>query len=137
VWSEKGTVRGTLAPALNGYEVPFRVMHGFASATAGQEIAYGSLTSVQPLIVLYVGDWDPSGLHMSEADLPKRLHAYRADICTQQNIKWWSYEFFEKTNITIKRVALIAEDVLDQRCPRSREAAPRCPKCGFREGTGT
>jgi hypothetical protein len=29
-WSEKGTVRGTLAPVLNAYGVTFRVMHGYA-----------------------------------------------------------------------------------------------------------
>jgi hypothetical protein len=77
VWSEKGTVRGRLAPVLNQYEVPFRVMHGFASATAVQEIVRASLVSGQPLVALYVGDHDPSGLHMSEGDLPGRLWAYR------------------------------------------------------------
>src|SRR5439155_5615795 len=34
VWSEKGTVRGTLAPILEAYGVTFRVMHGYGSATA-------------------------------------------------------------------------------------------------------
>src|SRR5262249_6506176 len=33
VWSEKGTVRGVLAPVLDEYAVGFRVMHGFSSAT--------------------------------------------------------------------------------------------------------
>jgi hypothetical protein len=79
VWSEKGTVRGTLAPVLNAYEVPFRVMHGYASATAMHDVACESLSSPQqPLLVFYVGDYDPSGLHMSEIDLPARLTEYRA-----------------------------------------------------------
>ena len=39
VWSEKGTVRGTLAPVLNEYGVTFRVMHGFASATSLNQVA--------------------------------------------------------------------------------------------------
>jgi hypothetical protein len=30
----------------------------------------------RPLIALYVGDFDPSGLDMSEQDLPKRLEEY-------------------------------------------------------------
>jgi hypothetical protein len=76
VWSEKGTVRGTLAPVLDRYEIPFRVMHGFASATTVHEIAYASVTGQQQLLALYVGDWDPSGLHMSEEDLPGRLNDY-------------------------------------------------------------
>ncbi len=77
VWSEKGTVRGMLAPVLGTYEVPFRVMHGFASATVIQEIARESLTSARPLVALYVGDWDPSGLYMSAVDLPFRVREYR------------------------------------------------------------
>ena len=35
VWSEKGTMRGTLAPVLQEYGVTFRVMHGFTSADHG------------------------------------------------------------------------------------------------------
>src|SRR5207248_7015785 len=39
VWSEKGTVRGTLAPVLDAYGLTFRVMHGYSSATAIRQIA--------------------------------------------------------------------------------------------------
>jgi hypothetical protein len=72
VWSEKGTVRGALAPVLTEFAVTFRVFHGFASATAVNEIATQTELG-RSLIALYVGDWDPSGLHMSEWDLPERL----------------------------------------------------------------
>src|SRR5262249_43312402 len=78
VWSEKGTVRGTLRPVLDQYAVNFRVMHGYASATAVHDIAEMCSPDGPPLIVLYVGDWDPSGLHMSEVDLPARLQKYGA-----------------------------------------------------------
>ena len=76
VWSEKGTVRGTLRPVLDDYGVTFRVMHGYASATSLYDAARDSRASDKPLEVLYVGDWDPSGLHMSEIDLPGRLEKY-------------------------------------------------------------
>ncbi len=76
VWSEKGTVRGTLAPILHNYGITFRVMHGYASATAVRQAADESTASNKPLTVLYVGDWDPSGLHMSVVDLPRRLQEY-------------------------------------------------------------
>ncbi|MDO8864046.1 hypothetical protein Q6D67_20370 [Haliea sp. E1-2-M8] len=79
VWSEKGTIRGTLAPVLNEYGVTFRVMHGYTSATSIQSAALESLSSNKPLTILYVGDWDPSGLHMSEVDLPSRLARYGGD----------------------------------------------------------
>ena len=76
VWSEKGTVRGTLAPVLREYGVTFRVMHGFGSATTVHEVAQESQTNSKPLHVFYVGDWDPSGLYMSEVDLPGRVERY-------------------------------------------------------------
>src|SRR6185503_4196709 len=71
VWSEKGTVRGTLDPVLESYGVGFRVMHGFSGATTIHDVAqdYDGC----PLLVLYCGDYDPSGLWMSEHDLPDRL----------------------------------------------------------------
>ena len=37
VWSEKGTVRGTLQPVLREFGVTFRVMHGYSSATTLHE----------------------------------------------------------------------------------------------------
>jgi hypothetical protein len=77
VWSEKGTVRGVLAPVLNKYGVGFRVMHGFASATAVYDVAQDD--DGRPLVVLYVGDYDPSGLYMSEMDIPDRLEKYKGD----------------------------------------------------------
>ncbi len=91
VWSEKGTVRGALAPVLDEYGVAFRVMHGYGSATAVRNIAEASADSTKPFIALYVGDWDPSGLHMSEVDLPTRIEEYYGDV-------------------TIHRIALVASD---------------------------
>lgn len=76
VWSEKGTIRGTVAPILKTYGVTFRVMHGYGSATSLYSIAQKTMTSEKPFIVLYIGDHDPSGLHMSEIDLPDRLERY-------------------------------------------------------------
>jgi hypothetical protein len=58
VWSEKGTVRGVLQPVLDEYAVGFRVMHGFGSATELHGVAEDDDGGA--LIVLYVGDYDPS-----------------------------------------------------------------------------
>jgi hypothetical protein len=80
VWSEKGTVRGTLAPVLVEYGVTFRVLHGYASATTVHAVAEETQGMDRPLVVLYCGDWDPSGLHMSEEDLPARLEEYEANV---------------------------------------------------------
>jgi hypothetical protein len=74
VWSEKGTIRGVLKPVLDQYAVGFRVMHGFTSATAVNDVAEDD--DGRDLIVLYVGDIDPSGMYMSEVDLPARFKKY-------------------------------------------------------------
>jgi hypothetical protein len=77
VWSEKGTVRGVLAPVLDEYAVGFRVLHGFSGATTINDVAQDD--DGRLLIVFYVGDFDPSGMFMSEVDLPVRLSRYGGD----------------------------------------------------------
>lgn len=91
--SEKGTVRGTLQPMIDRFAVPFLVMHGFGSATAIHDLAQQTVFADHPLNILYVGDWDPSGLYMSEEDLPRRLERYDAD------------------NYDLRRIALIEDDL--------------------------
>ena len=103
VWSEKGTVRGVLQPVLNDYEVGFRVMHGFSGATTIHDVAEDD--DGRPLIVLYVGDYDPSGLNMSEHDIPNRLDKYGGD------------------HVILKRVALTRKRAVG--LPRSRQPTRR------------
>jgi hypothetical protein len=91
VWREKGTVRGVLQPVLDEYAVGFNPVHGFNSATNAYNAAQDD--DGRELIVLYVGDFDPSGMFMSEQDLPNRLSKYDGD------------------HITIKRIALTREHV--------------------------
>jgi hypothetical protein len=91
VWSEKGTVRGTLAGVLHDWGVTFRVTHGYSSATQLNEVAEMTSVRGRPLTVLYVGDFDPSGMHMSEVDLPRRLEEYGG-------------------NVELRRIALLPED---------------------------
>jgi hypothetical protein len=91
VVSEKGTVRGLLQPVLDRYAVGFRVMHGFSSATAVYDISQDD--DGRPVISLYVGDYDCSGMFMSEEDLPKRFAEYGGD------------------HIRLRRIALTLEQV--------------------------
>jgi len=105
VWSEKGTIRGTLGPVLKEYGVTLRVFHGFSSATSVNEIAEHSRDvseSSKRLVALYVGDYDPSGLCMSEKDLPERLERYGATVSINNG------EFVQGT--ILKRIALLRED---------------------------
>jgi hypothetical protein len=84
VWSEKGTVRGVLQPVLDRFGVGFRVLHGFSSATSVYDVAQDC--DGRDLIALYVGDYDPSGMFMSEEDLPTRLEKYDGDHVTLRRI---------------------------------------------------
>jgi hypothetical protein len=90
VWSEKGTVRGVLQPVLDEYGVGFRVMHGFGSATTINDVS--SYDDGRPLTILYIGDFDPSGLWMSENDIPERLDRYGGN------------------HIVVERIALLRSD---------------------------
>jgi hypothetical protein len=91
VWSEKGTVRGLLAPVLDHYAVGFNPVHGFNSGTNTHEVAEDF--DGRPLIILYVGDFDPSGMFMSEVDLPKRFIKY------------------EGHHVSVRRIALTVEQL--------------------------
>ena len=79
VWSEKGTIRGVLWPILAKWGVGFRVMHGFSSSTCIWDVCTNDYNDNRPLVALYLGDYDPSGLYMSECDLPKRIAEFGGD----------------------------------------------------------
>ena len=84
-------MRGVLAPVLDHFAVGFLPVHGFSSATAAHDVAEDD--DGRPLIILYVGDFDPSGMFMSEQDLPTRFDKYDGD------------------HIKLKRIALTREQV--------------------------
>jgi hypothetical protein len=103
VWSEKGTVRGVLQPVLDHYAVGFRIMHGFGGATTVYDVSQDD--DGRELILLYVGDFDPSGMFMSEGDLPRRITEYGGD------------------HITLRRIALTRKQV------RGLPSFPATDKC--------
>lgn len=113
VLSEKGTIRGVLAPVLDEFGVPFRVMHGFASATAANDIARSIVNNDRAhgkdTILLYVGDFDPSGLYMSEVDLRERIERYGAEP-----------GFFE-----LRRIAITEADVKSDKLPSFTAASKK------------
>jgi hypothetical protein len=90
--SEKGTVRGVLRPVLDEYGVGFLPLHGFSSATTAHDLAEND--DGRDLIILYAGDLDPSGMYMSEEDLPIRIKEYGGD------------------HIEVKRIALKPEQTV-------------------------
>jgi hypothetical protein len=68
-------------------------MHGFSGATTIYDVAQDD--DERDLIILYVGDYDPSGMCMSEQDIPHRLAEYGGD------------------HVELKRIALLREHLRD------------------------
>jgi hypothetical protein len=92
VVSEKGTVRGVIRPVTDELGVGFLSLAGFSgAATIHNDLA--DTFDGRPLVVKYVGDWDPSGLFMSEEDLPGRIRRYGGH------------------HVTVERIALLPEDL--------------------------
>jgi hypothetical protein len=114
VWSEKGTVGGTLEPVLDRYEVPFLVLHGWSGATPIHAAAQDSLVRGKPTVILYVGDYDPSGMYMSEVDLPRRLYRYSTDTPAEDKDIDPSVAriALAELGLTIRRIALTQEDTV-------------------------
>lgn len=111
VWSEKGTVEGTLKPVLDRLEVPFQVLHGWSGATPVWEAAWANLARHQDTLILYVGDYDPSGMGMSETDLPQRLARYSTDAPSEKALDRATVnEILADGRLTIRRIALTRED---------------------------
>lgn len=109
VVSEKGTVRGLIRPVTDEYGVGFLPVHGFSSATTAHDLALDD--DGRTLIILYVGDYDPSGMFMSEEDLPKRMDKYGGD------------------HVDIRRIALMKPDPFwPAVIPRVRQAQGPAPQ---------
>jgi hypothetical protein len=114
VWSEKGTVEGTLQPVLDEFEVPFQVLHGWSGATPVWDAARANLERHQNTLILYVGDYDPSGMGMSELDLPKRLARYTSNTPADKDIDRETIKaILGRARLRIKRIALTAADAID------------------------
>ena len=107
VISEKATVAGILRPVLEEYGVPFMALHGYNSATKVYELAQEIQCDQRDHIFLYVGDYDCSGMHMSEVDLPERLQRYGAD------------------GFELRRIALTADDIGDLPSFAAKATDPR------------
>jgi hypothetical protein len=113
VWSEKATVAGTLKPILDKYEVPFQVLHGWSGATPIRDAAQGNLCRSQDTLILYVGDFDPSGMGMSELDLPRRLVRYSQNDPTDRSLTTEQAREYLRGHLRldIRRIALTPTQV--------------------------
>src|SRR4051794_23752012 len=127
-WSEKATVEGTLRPVLERYEVPFQVLHGWSGATPVWDAAQANLGRSQDTLILYVGDYDPSGMGMSEWDLPQRLARYSTNTPADKDLDPEDIrDILADARLAVRRIALTAPDT------RAIGAAARFPASAKRK----
>jgi len=110
--SEKATVRGTLQPLLDEFELDFLAIGGFGSTTRVKDLERISVG--KPTLLLYLGDHDPSGRDMSDHDLPRRLARYVTDDLTlRRNRKLPAgmvEDVLRERNLELRRIALTEAD---------------------------
>lgn len=115
VWIEKDALVGVLESCCPGLDVPYFSCRGYTSQSEvwgaaqrlGRYIANG-----QRVVVLHLGDHDPSGIDMTR-DVADRLAMFIAqdlDICgAGEDAETYAYELGEE--LTIERIALNMEQV--------------------------
>lgn len=95
LWVEKDALEGVLTPIAIDYHIPLMSTRGYNSASALKETAERINRRVRggrKAVVLYVGDFDPSGLHMvsdararlAEFGCPASLDIRRVAITWEQ-----------------------------------------------------
>jgi hypothetical protein len=126
VVSEKGTVRGTLGPVLDRYDVQFLAVGGYASATRVRELAQ-MRDPLQPLLLAYLGDHDPSGRGMSDEDLPGRLFRYAGNDPSNRSLDRLvtEYDLLAECGLELKRIALTEADTRELGRPLSFPASDK------------
>lgn len=77
VWLEKGALSGVLSSVTDRLRVGLFVNRGYGSATFVHDGAMRIDNRDKPTVMLYYGDWDPSGADMSR-DLGDRIERYSA-----------------------------------------------------------
>ena len=79
VWCEKDALAGVLYDVTAAYDVPLMVARGYSSESYAHDAAEAIQEQGKPAFIYYVGDFDPSGWHMSR-NLEAKLRGFGADI---------------------------------------------------------
>lgn len=110
IWSEKDALRGVLEPVTSRWGVPLRIARGYSSVTVKLETAQTieeRIHSGKECHIIYVGDWDPSGINMLE-ELQEYLNSMLLRNLAPGKVA---------DGLHISRLAVMHEDVLSGRYP--------------------
>lgn len=107
VMVEKQALEGVLLPVCSKWDIPFTANKGYSSSSAlyeagariGQQVGYG-----KNVVVIYLGDHDPSGIDMSRDVLDRVRMFARVD---------------DPQSVQVERIALNIEQVKDLNPPEN------------------
>lgn len=98
VWVEKDALAGVVGAVTQGYDIFAYACRGYNSMTALWEAEQRFEAQDKPVVVLYLGDFDPSGVDMTR-DIRDRLAAYT------------------EAEVTVRRVALTDAQIAEHDLP--------------------
>jgi hypothetical protein len=105
---EKEALTGILEPVCDKFDVPLLAARGYASSsvlrTFARQKVMRTLADDKDVILLYLGDHDPSGIDMTR-DLDEKMHKFA---------EAWRYR---NRSIDVRRIALTMEQIDDQAPP--------------------
>jgi hypothetical protein len=111
LWCEKGTIAGALRPVIEEFEVPLLVLHGWSGASTVMQTVEANYGRDQDTLLLYLGDYDPSGMWMSERDLPQRLARYHSENPAERNLSPAKVKsVLAGVRLSVRRIALTKGD---------------------------
>ncbi len=103
VWIEKEALVGVIEPVCNRWRVPYFACRGYASQSelwrAGQRLADYHNNTEQRILVLHLGDHDPSGIDMTRDNMT------RLELFTRAYEEGW------EDQLEIRRLALNTDQV--------------------------
>jgi hypothetical protein len=136
---EKQALEGVLVPVCREVDIAFSANKGYSSASAMYEAGKrmkAAMDAGKRVVVLYLGDHDPSGIDMSR-DVRERLEMftgyrwYDSDDAT-----WYRDPTYDGDQITVNRLALNMEQVEEYNPPPNPAKATDSRVSGYLERFG-
>jgi len=122
LFTEKDALSSILAPIANKYHIHFCANRGYTSATAIYDLSKRiavEMAKGKQIKVLYLGDFDPSGLDMVR-DIPERLQELLEEGDTHHDFN----------NVEMIHIALTMPQIKKYKCPPNpaKKTDPRARK---------
>ncbi len=93
IWLEKDALSGVLYPTTAKYDVPLMVTRGYPSLSFLHSAAEGILEEDKPTFLYYIGDHDPSGVH-----IPQKVEADLREMAAGAEI------YFERIAVNVDQI---------------------------------